>query len=293
MQTKRAFLGIETYCPCRIWGDAKAFAHIKAAGFDCIDYSFYGAAAKWAMRDESRMADAQSIRRMLNRQGLFCHQAHAPFSFQYNDPMAMDTPAYHDIVCAMQAAAVLGAKYIVVHSIPVPMDTDLIEYNLVFLKSLEKYCVQFGIQIGVENLFTRADTGACTELIGTPEKLTNFLEQLDSPWFAACVDLGHAAIVGIKPEDFIRRMGSKWLRLVHIQDTNYADDLHQLPYMGLQNWDAVIQALAEIEFEGDFSFEIFGYLQNIDKKLMPAALSFATAVGTHLIEKLSDLKPRN
>ena len=73
------------------------------------------------------------------------------------------------------------------------------------------------------------------------------LDALDSPWFVACVDLGHASITGFEPEEFIRGMDSQILRALHVQDTDYLDDRHQLPFLAKLNWPEIMKALKEYE----------------------------------------------
>lgn len=276
-------LGIETCWVRHFFGDEEAMRQIGQAGFDCVDYSFFNAPETL---DNHYAAYARRMREVINGAGLVCDQAHAPFRFRYGAEMTPAEPTFCEIVRAMEAAAILGARYIVVHSVLPPAEVDLIAYNLRFFKSLEPYCRQFGIQVGFENIFDYDPAGRCMGRFGTPELVKAFLKALQSPWFVACLDTGHAAIGGTKPEDFVRGLDAQTLRLLHVQDTDFADDRHQLPYMGLHDWNAFALALAEIGYTGSFTFEIPGYLRRMDKELVPAALAFAAATGRHLIAKI-------
>ena len=70
-----------------------------------------------------------------------------------------------------------------------------------------------------------------------------------------CIDTGHAHASGISVPDFIR-MAGKRLKCTHIDD-NFADkDSHLPPMMGTIKWQDTMAALAEIGYEGDFSFEL-------------------------------------
>lgn len=119
---------------------------------------------------------------------------------------------------------------------------------------------------------------------GTPERMGNLLDRLDSPWFCMCLDTGHSTITGTKPEDFLRAMGKR-IRVLHVQDTELLDDDHMLPYLGTQEWTPVLRALAETGFEGALSFEVPGLFWRLSPELLLPALKFAQAVGRHMIRE--------
>ena len=81
-------------------------------------------------------------------------------------------------------------------------------------------------------------------------------------------------------------MSADLLGSLHVQDTDFKGDRHVLPYMGKQDWDAVCRALAEIDYRGDFSFEILHYIDKYPPELIPAALEFAVKVGRALIARV-------
>ena len=268
------------------FGDYEAISLAKAAGFDGIDYSFYALTEDRPMRGENYIEYAKSVRRCLDEQGLVCRQAHAPFSFGYGEKMDESEPHYRDVVRAIEASAILGVENIIVHSIPVPPNTDYEAYNLSYYKSLEPYCEKYGVHIAVENLFRyNANCRSYLGMLHTPQLLCDFIQKLDSPWFVACLDVGHAAITGMEPEDYIAGMKGGLLKALHIQDTDYLGDTHTLPYLGRLNWDAVMSELKKINYDGDFTFEVMGFMGKHPKELLPDALKYAAAIGRHLIAK--------
>lgn len=282
-------LGMETRWVRSFFGDEQALKLFSEAGFDCVDYSFFD----MPVLAQDNYADYMlHIRDVMEQAGLVCNQTHAPFRFRYGNSMSTTDPIYCEIVRSIESASLLGAKYIVVHSILPPAEIDLIDYNLHFFKSLEPYCEQFGIQIGFENIFDYDPTGRCMGRFGTPKLVKSFLNSLNSPWFVACLDTGHAAIGGTKPEDFIHGLDAQTLRLLHVHDNDFKDDHHHLPYMGLHDWNAFALALADINYTGDLSLELPGYLRRMDPELIPAALTFAVATGRHLIKKIEQARDK-
>ena len=282
-------LAIETYAIREKFGDEQAIRLIKEAGFDGIDYSFYYTPDDSPIVGERYLEHAKSVRAWLDESGLACRQAHAPFRFAYGEAMDESEPHYLEIVRAMEAAAVLGAEHIVIHSIRPPMEKDTLDYNLRWYRSFEPYCKRFGIRVAVENLFMRDKKRVCFKgRFATPETLCEIIRLLDSPCFVACIDVGHAALTGTEPEDFIAGMERGVLRALHIQDTDYRDDRHVLPYMADLNWDGIMSALRGIDYEGDLTFEIFHFLERVPAGLMSEALRYAAAVGRYLIEKFEE-----
>lgn len=277
-------LGITLAPVRRKCGELEALKRIREAGFDCVDYSFHDMEPEWLEQDY--LEYARRLREELERLGLKCTQAHAPFRFKFGGCMSARESAWTEIVRAMEAASLLGADCIVVHSVLTPAGVDLTQYNLRFFKSLEEYCARFQIRIGFENIFDYDPYRRCMGRFSTPGQVKAFLNELRSPWFTACLDVGHAAIAGERPENFIRGMDAETLRLLHIQDTDYVDDRHQLPYLGLHDWDEICRALAEIGYSGDFTFEIPGYLRRMPPELIPEALALAAAAGRHLIRQI-------
>lgn len=279
-------LAVESFVPRERFGDKEGLTVIRDAGFDCVDYSFYWGKESFPMYTDAYRTYAEDLRAHLDQLGLVCNQAHAPFSVRYGTSMTEEDPDYRNVVRALEAAAVLGAEAIVVHAIDVTeKGVDVMEYNLRYYRSLEPYAARFGIRIAVENLFVRDGkrNRFSQNLFGTPEQLNAMLRALNSPWFSALIDVGHAALTGNEPEVFIAKTDPGILRGLHIQDTDYRDDRHLLPYLGTHDWPAILQALKDYGYEGDFTFELTGYLKRLPAPLLAEALRFAHSVGRYLL----------
>ncbi len=277
-------LSVENYTLITKFGDFKAFEMIKDAGFDCVDYSYYWENEKEEVLGEKYKEYAESLREKLDEIGLECNQAHAPFSLHYGAKFDIFDNKYLQLVHSIEAAAILGAKNIVVHSLTVPQDVDFVKYNVEYYKSLVPYCEKFGINVAVENLFARdSKRNRIVGKLGTPEELNAIVEKIDSPHIVACIDIGHASLTGYEPENFIEKMNPKILKALHVQDTDYLSDSHTLPYLSKLDWEKIMSALKKVEYDGDFTFEITGYMDNFPDELVSEALKFAVSVGKYLI----------
>ena len=83
----------------------------------------------------------------------------------------------------------------------------------------------------------------------------------------------------------ILTLGDK-VKALHIHDNRFKADDHTLPYLGEIDWDTVTDALGQIGYAGDFTYEVTGYLTRFDDELVEKALALQVAVGRRLIEKV-------
>lgn len=282
-------LSIETHVARQHLGVYEGIKAIKDAGFDAFDFSYY-----WLSEEESNeiIGDsytryAEKLKSYIDEIEIACNQAHAPFDFKYGMKMDETEPTYTAIVRSIESAAVLGAENIVVHAISGMPEDEFEEYNLEFYGSLAPYAEKAGIHIAVENLFAWSpENGPYPRILGTPAELSSFIKKLDSEVFTACIDVGHAAITETEPEDFISGMSRGIVKALHIQDSNYITDCHTIPYLGRINWDKVAEALRGKEYDGDLTFEVFGFLGSFPQELFPDALKLTERTGRALIAKI-------
>lgn len=283
-------LGTESFMIQKKFGEFEAFKLIKEAGFDCVDLTYCLDEDTTPLLNGDYIEYAYKMRDYLKEIDLECYQSHAPFRLGFNEEFSLDNLHYSEIVKSMESAGIVGSKYIVVHplvSSPEQKHMQLTR-NIEFYTSLIPYCEKYNIKIAIENIFSWDHKRKCFKgEFGTPEELTNIIKSLNSPCFVACVDVGHAAIVGHEPEDFVAKMGKGIVKTVHIQDGDYQDDRHILPTSGYYNWDNVINALKEIEFDGVFNMEIFKFFQNVPNELIPSTLKYAVTVGKYLTSKFN------
>ena len=280
-------LSMESYNMVLSFGAYEGFKLIKEAGFDCVDMSYYYQKEDSLLLGEGYREYAFELRSYLDELGLVCNQAHAPFNFKHGEPLDASNPNYLAIVRSIESASIVGAKQIVVHSICVKKAGQLCfdhAYNLAYFKSLEPFCKKFNIKIAVENLFVLDNKrNSYMGRLGTPNELCEFVRELDSPYFVACVDVGHAAMTDGEPEEFLAGMDADLLAVLHIQDGNYREDCHTVPYLGAFHWTEIMKTLKKIGYKGELTFEIIKYMRNIPRELTKDALCFAAKIGRHLI----------
>jgi len=88
-------------------------------------------------------------------------------------------------------------------------------------------------------------------------ELKGIIERFNDPSVRCCWDFGHASCA-FGPDGMLEPMKEigKYLVCTHVHDNYYEKDLHLLPFLGNVNWEAHMQALKEMNYQGKFSFEL-------------------------------------
>jgi Sugar phosphate isomerases/epimerases len=112
---------------------------------------------------------------------------------------------------------------------------------------------EYKVRLGIENVWNR--------FLLTPHEMAAFVDQFESPWIGAYVDVANLLPFGY-PEDWLRTLGKRVVG-VHFKDfrraVGTAEGFVDL-LEGDVNWPEVIQALDEIGYEGTVAAEMIpGY----------------------------------
>lgn len=287
------------------FGLEKALSIIKNAGFDSIDYGL-GAMEKTnaVLNDPARYrAEAQRIKALADAAGLPITQTHTPFSFEnWKDPVVYEEFILPAIKRSIEVSAILGAKVAVVHPLHhwtyKGHEEEIFERNMAFYGSLIPLCKEYGIKVGIENMFQREllrgqiSFDTCNQI---PEFI-RYVDTLDSEYMVACLDIGHVGLPARDDEawDFIRALGHDRLQALHVHDNDYRVDKHALPYLGKIDWNEVTKALGEIDYQGDFTYEVnlTTFMSKfMNEEMVPTAMRYAHDVGRHLCSLVDKNRP--
>ena len=256
----------------QVFGVHKTLDIFSAAGFQAVDFNhdieeFYD--------DSHDKAYYLDLRKYAEDRGLAISQAHAPFASAFADREKSEK-RFHEIVRSFRHASWLGVEQIVVHPTGhIQDEKECLDYNIDFYHRLRPYAEDAGLQIAVENI-----PGTPTQ---TPEGLLRVMDALSGPAFTICFDVGHAQISHENPAEFIRKIPGR-IGCTHIHDNNGTADQHLLPYYGVLQWDEIMKALAETDYQGNLSYEAGCFAAGLPLELRPAAAVFMAQVGGHLRE---------
>ena len=250
-------------------GEEKAVEYVAKAGFDAYDFSMM-AMCRWDWKTDSPMnlyhplqeknylSFAKKVKKSADDNGIFCNQSHAPFP--------SGKPKMFDYTLrAIECTAEVGGKICVIH----PDCLCGASENIDFYGKLLPFAKQHNVKIAVENMFwwekeVKGEAGFA--ICGTPESFKEVLDGLDSEYFVACLDIGHAELRGLKTSavEMIKTLGSR-IQALHIHDNDKIRDMHQIPFSGKIDFPAVFKALKDVGYAGDLTAEATCFLCNCDK----------------------------
>lgn len=273
------------------FGIYKAVDILSEAGYDAIDFSQFNEEIYASTYGKEYYTE---LRKYVEDKGLFFNQSHAPFSSSFTDE-EKTAKRFDEIVTAIKRASYLGVKNIIVHPCQhLKYDVEgnpekLFEYNMEFYKKLIPYCEEFDIRVALENMWQY--TGMINHsTCSRPEEFVRYIDELNNDSFVACLDIGHAALVREDIGDFIKILGNKRLRCLHVHDVDGTNDSHTLPYFGSINWEKVMKALAEIDYKGELTFEADSFMDNKPDILLPDCAKLMAKTGKHLVSQFENYK---
>jgi len=273
------------------FGDAQAIRILANAGYDAFDLSLFRMYVDpdYPMNSPDFRTYAAGLRAVADEAGIVCNQAHAPFPSSTDDPEETEL-IFKMIVRAMEAAAIVGAKIIVVHPCQHMRypgnEKALKEINLAFYKRLIPYAEKFSIQIALENMWQYEVDHVIHSTCASPEEFCEYIDMLDSPWIVGCLDLGHVSLVHENFDHMIHALGKDRLKALHVHDTDFISDLHTMPFMAKMDYHAIAKSLADIGYDGDMTFEADNFLKGIPDALIPEAVRFMVHTGRYLAARM-------
>ncbi len=270
-------------------GEREAIKVFKDAGFEAFDMSLFRMISKEEgyYTPEDYVARATDLRKYIDEIGIVCNQAHAPFhagvGIEGNEWMT------DRIIKSIEIAAILGAKIIVVHPIQcfnyAEHAQKLFDMNVEFYKMLIPYAQKFGIKIAAENMW-QTNNGSRVPSDSVCSRAWEFNKLIDtvgSPYLVGCLDIGHVSLMGADIPAFIKAMGAERLQALHVHDTDLVHDNHTIPFTQKISFAPVMQALGEIGYRGDLTFEANAIFRNYPPELYVSVARLMKDTGDYLV----------
>lgn len=178
---------------------------------------------------------------------------HAPFGKEIDfssDPQAVEA-GISITRASLEQAAALGAPQVVVHSSYEPIAPSERAARLArarqSLEELALDCARTGVRLAVE-LLPRTCLGHTTA------ELLALLDGLPPQQFGLCIDTNHLMDRAAALPDEVRRAGRR-LTALHLSDYDGVDEKHWLPGEDVVAWRPFFAALAEVGYEGPYTYE--------------------------------------
>lgn len=272
------------------YGQEGAIDVMKEAGYDAIDMSLFGMSSDTSVfNSEDYKKRALEIRAYADKKGIAFNQSHAPFIFNWKNPSEYEERVLPRTIRALEVTALLGGRICIVHPIS-PMEylgheEELFERNMAMYRTLLPYAKEFDVKIALENMWQierkRKHIGA--NVCSHAREFARYLDTLDDEHFVACLDLGHCGLVGEEAQDAIRILGHDRLKALHVHDNDYRNDTHTMPFMSEMCWEEIMKALADIKYDGEFTYEADNFLAHFPKDYKPQAAKFMVQTARYLI----------
>lgn len=120
------------------------------------------------------------------------------------------------------------------------------------LAEIIPYAQAAGVRMGIEY-----EPGL---LIESCAELVRFLEEVDSPWLGANLDIGHSQVAHEDVATVVRALAGKIFH-VHLEDIQGHKHFHLIPGEGDLDFDLILSTLARHAYAGFVTVELYSYPQ--------------------------------
>ena len=222
--------------------DAEKFALAKKCGFEGIEHSPMG-----------DLAAAKEMGALARQAGVPIHSiVYGGWDTPLSDPKPEVTAkGIAGMENALRSAKALGADAVLL----VPgIVTETVRYAEAWersqtnIRKLLPLAKELQVTIAVENVWNK--------FLLSPVEFARYVDQLDSPWLRAYIDVGNMILFGFA-QDWVRTVGKRIVR-IHLKDFKRQGSQWTNLLDGDVNWPQVRQALAEIGYTSYMTTELGG-----------------------------------
>lgn len=230
---------------------------IAAHGFDSIE--LFATRTHFDYHDP---AAATQLGEWLQATGLTLHSVHAPiteslidgvwgpnYSLAAADPKRRQL-ALQETRAALRLAKTLPYRCLVLHlGVPDGYAAPGDNYRESAFRSVEELAadaLDYGVKLALEII---------PNDLSTPLTLYKMLENdFDVPGVGACVDAGHAFLLGDVTDGIETLAG--YVLTTHLHDNDGEQDQHKVPFDGMINWEQTLMALQKVGYDGVLLMEL-------------------------------------
>lgn len=293
---------------------AEGFKVLARTGFSCADFSlnsylintmlYRNQANDFFDKSVSELEDFfKAHKEGAAASGIEVNQMHMPY------PIYIPTISreINDYLCeqvmpkSMAVCNYFECPNIVVHGLKMRryLGTDEAEWvqTEAMLDKIAPMAKEMGITICIENLYESISghivEGPCCDARKVAERIDRFNEKYHAQVLGFCFDTGHANLVGIDFEDFLKKLDRR-LKVLHVHDNDGISDLHQIPFTFTKtrenspstDWEGFLSGLRSIGYNGVISFETAPVLASFPEEMKEDTLKFIARIGNYFSDKI-------
>jgi sugar phosphate isomerase/epimerase len=272
-----------------------AFAAIKEAGFDGLDFGFDHvftwedvtnpeANARSFFSDDAEIARyTDLIKTTAEKYDLKFVQFHAPYTLYIPNDTFVSENMKTACRKSIEICGACGCDKIVIHPCfceftpESPDPEEEWKLNIDFYSSFIPTLKACGVKCCLENVFVTGKKGKNYGAIysDAPEAC-RYIDALNEiageTLFGFCLDTGHLLIASHDIAFAIRTLGERLIAL-HIHDNDGDHDDHNAPYIGgVQDWERFLLGLRAIGYKGNMDMETRNAVARVPDALIPSAL---------------------
>ena len=256
------------------------------AGFEAIDCSMFHPECELLNEDPDRLLP--EMKKIADAYGVRFNQAHAPFpTYRFGEENEeYNRTVRAEILRSIEIAGALGADHIILHPVAVPHATadEQLAFNLELFGEFVDAAHRNRVGIALENMWGRHRDAPVivANVCSTGEELARYLDAFADPAVTACLDVGHAGLVGLSADRMVRALGAERLTCLHVHDNDFLHDSHTYPFVMNVNFAELMRALREIGYRGDLTFEASSFLRRLPDELCFDATVYLCRIGKYL-----------
>lgn len=254
-------------------------------GYKVLDINFCECMNPYSrMRNDDWENYVKELSELGKRWGVSFRQSHLPYYDVFKEQEL--NPTMEELIRrSIIASGMLGIEWAVTHPSTVysaghDMSVSL-EKNYEYYSTHVRTAKENGLGICLENDFEfRLGQPSQRIYCSSIYELLQLVDAFQEPkYVGVCYDFGHGNLCG---NAFHRKnlnaIGSR-LHAIHVQDNHGVSDEHLLPFHGNIDWVEAMAGLADIDYDGDLTFEIqeFGRFFPNDQKHLVVDYSIQVA----------------
>lgn len=262
------------------------------AGFKVMDFNFrFIKFDEFFLIKDDWEKEIDKIANEAAKLGIEFSQSHIPYYNLDQVDKYLSDPELHkwfEEMClrAYHASAALGVKWAVVHGFTATEENCSLEAskkkNHDYFGPYIEVAKKLGIGIAIENMCDFYGSIIPRRYTATYEELVDLVDSFNDSSVGICWDFGHANLMEYDQCRALRYVGKR-LKATHVNDNFGLLDIHTLPFTGKVQWEGIMKTLTEIGYEGDFTYEIHGFVDRMPEALKDSAVKFAFEVGQYLL----------